>query len=180
MERKCDEEEVRYASTKERSKKWGGVNEWRITVRKKKGERKGMREKGEIGQKRKVDSSQSKDTAVSISKTWLHSVCHFQTLTQHSAYLVGEHRVSVVQPAPSGQALLEATGDGLVAEQHHQDPEGSGHAAGVQVLLHEHQQPVEAQRAHQLIASPAGADRSASKVTLKGGGVYSEAQTVKA
>lgn len=72
-------------------------------------------------------------------------------LTEHRADLVGQHRVGVVQPAAAAQALLEAVEDGLVGEQHHQDPQRCRDRAGVEVLLHEHQQPVEAQRPDQLL-----------------------------
>lgn len=89
-------------------------------------------------------------------------------LTQHSPNLIGQHRVGVVQPASSGQALLEASQDGLVAEQHHQDPEGGGDGAGVQVLLHEHEQPVEAQRPHQLLTRPAGGAREIQRSDTTG------------
>lgn len=58
----------------------------------------------------------------------------------------------MVQPAAAAQALLEAVEDGLVGEQHHQDPQRCRDRAGVEMLLHEHQQPVEAQRPDQLLA----------------------------
>lgn len=73
-------------------------------------------------------------------------------LTEHRADLVGQHRVGVVQPAAAAQALLEAVEDGLVGEQHHQDPQRCRDCAGVKMLLHEHQQPVEAQRPDELLA----------------------------
>lgn len=80
-------------------------------------------------------------------------------LTQHRADLVGEDGVGVVEPASSTQALFEAVEDGLVGEQHHEDPQRRRHRAGVEMLLHKHQQPVETQRSHQFLTRPAGGDR---------------------
>lgn len=77
-------------------------------------------------------------------------------LTEHRADLVGQHRVGVVQPAAAAQALLEAVEDGLVGKQHHQDPQCSRDCAGVEMLLHEHQEPVEAQCPDQLLTRPGG------------------------
>ncbi len=42
-------------------------------------------------------------------------------LTQNSADLIREHRVGVVQPSSSSQALFKPAQDGLVTQQHHQD-----------------------------------------------------------
>lgn len=79
-----------------------------------------------------------------------------RALTQHCADLIGQNRVGVVQPAASTQALFEAVEDGLVGEQHHQDPQGCRDRARVKMLLHEHQEPIKAQRPHQLLTRPAG------------------------
>lgn len=80
-------------------------------------------------------------------------------LTQHRADLIGQDGVGVVQPAPSTQPLPEAVQDGLVGQQNHQDPERHRHRAGVEVLLHEHQQPIKAQRSYELLARPEEAEK---------------------
>ena len=80
-------------------------------------------------------------------------------LTHHRADLIGQDGVGVVEPAAATQALLEAVEGGLVGEQYHQDPQGCRHRAGVEVLLHEHQEPIEAHGPHQLITRSAGGDR---------------------
>lgn len=87
---------------------------------------------------------------------WVGPPPQDQTLTQHCADLIGQDRVGVVQPASSTQALFEAVEDGLVGEQHHQDPQSCCDGARVKVFLHEHQEPIKAQRPHQLLARPAG------------------------
>jgi len=50
-------------------------------------------------------------------------------LTQHCADLIGQDGVGVVQPASSAQALFEAVEDGLVGQQHHEDPQSHSHRA---------------------------------------------------
>lgn len=82
-----------------------------------------------------------------------------RALTQHCADLIGQDRVGVVQPASTTQPLLEAVQDGLVGEQHHQDPQGCRDRARVKMFLHEHQEPIKARRPHQLLTRPAGGDR---------------------
>lgn len=93
---------------------------------------------------------------VAVAVKWLPWA---SALTQHCADLISQHGVGVVQPASSTQALLEAVEDGLIGQQHHQDPQGCCHRARVEMLLREHQEPIEAQGPHQLLASPAGGDR---------------------
>lgn len=73
------------------------------------------------------------------------------SLTQHCADLIGQDGVGLVQPSASTQALFEAVEDGLIGEQHHQDPQGCRDRAGVKMLLHEHQEPIKTQRPHQLL-----------------------------
>lgn len=62
----------------------------------------------------------------------------------------------MVQPAASTQALFEAVEDGLVGEKHHQDPQGCRDRARVKMFFHEHQEPIESQRLHQLLTCSAG------------------------
>lgn len=80
-------------------------------------------------------------------------------LTQNSAYLISEHRVCVVQPPSTRQALFKPAQDGLVTQQHHQDQESCRHRARVNVFFHKHQQPIKTQGAHKLITCPVGDSR---------------------
>lgn len=81
---------------------------------------------------------------------------HAAALTQHCADLIGQDGVGVVQPASSAQALFEAVEDRLIGQQHHQDPQSCRHCGGVEMFFHEHQEPIKAQRSHQLLTRPAG------------------------
>lgn len=85
-------------------------------------------------------------------------------LTQHCADLIGQDGVGVVQPAASTKALLEAVEDGLIGEQHDQDPQSGRDRAGVKVLLHEHQEPIKTQRPNQLLTRSAGGRRSTNSI----------------
>lgn len=81
---------------------------------------------------------------------------HAAALTQHCADLIGQDGVGVVQPASSAQALFEAVEDRLIGQQHHQDPQSCRHCGGVEMFFHEHQEPIKAQRSHQLLTRPSG------------------------
>lgn len=68
----------------------------------------------------------------------------------------------MVQPAASAQALFEAVEDGLIGEQHHQDPQSRRDRARVKMLLHEHQEPIKTHRPNQLLTRSAEGRRRAN------------------
>lgn len=103
-------------------------------------------------------------TPLRLAEPSLSAAAHAAALTQHRADLVAQNGVGVVQPASSAQALLEAVEDGLIGQQHHQNPQSCCHRAGVEMFFHEHQKPVKAQRSYQLLTRPAG--RTFSRLVL--------------